>query len=767
MKKITLLIVLVFACVSLSFSAQTKKITQRKGIKIISKSDLKMNHFVDSLIAKMTIDEKLGQLNLVTPIAQTGPFATKNFKEKVQEGSAGNIYGVSGSPSSVHAKLTLAEATRLKIPLLCGMDIIHGFKTVFPIPLGLACSWDTLLIKKTARVAAIEGSAIGINWTFSPMVDLTRDPRWGRVMEGSGEDPYLGGLIARAMVKGYQGEGLSGEASLIACVKHFALYGAAEAGRDYNTTDMSLLSMYQDYLPPYKAAVDAGAGSIMTSFNEINGVPATANKWLLTNLLRNEWGFKGFVVTDYNAVGELIDHGIAANLKEAAALALNAGVDMDMVSEGILAFSKQSLKEGKVTMGQIDAACRRVLEAKYKLGLFVNPYRNYDTDKASKVTLTDENKQLAKEAAIKSIVLLKNDKNLLPLKKNINIALIGPFANDKGEMKSAWAFQGDVKSMVSMYDGIKKQNINVTYAQGSQVSNDTIVNRKNSTKYSADAQQKLEAEAIELAKKSDVVVAVLGESSAMSGEAKSKTDISIPECQRNLLKALKATGKPIVLVLINGRPLTIEADLPNTDAILETWRLGTGAGDALADVLFGNYNPSGKLTMTFPRSVGQIPIYYNHKNTGRPYTSGKTEMYVSNYLDQQNSPLFPFGYGLSYTNFTYSPIVLNDVLLKGDNKTLTASVRVTNSGKYTGEETVQLYLNDMVASVTRPVKELKDFRKIMLQPGETKEVSFKITPEELKFYNKDLKYDWESGDFKVYIGTSSADTQSAQFNWTK
>jgi beta-glucosidase len=737
-----------------------------KSVNRINQQEKEMNLFVGSLMKKMTLEEKLGQLNLVTPMIKTGPFATKNFNSKLKDGSAGNVYGIM-SPNTMQSKLRLADSTRLKIPMINGLDIIHGYKTVFPIPLGLSCSWDTVLVEKTARIAAIEATSVGYNWTFSPMVDLTRDPRWGRVMEGSGEDPYLGGLIARAIVKGYQGNDLKSETSMMACVKHFAMYGAAEAGRDYNTTDMSRISMYQNYLPPYKAAVDAGAASIMTSFNEVDGVPATANKWLFTDLLRKEWGFKGFVVTDFNAIQELMNHGVAADTKEAAQLAINAGIDMDMVSESILANTKQLLKEGKITIAQIDAACRRVLEAKYKLGLFQNPDRNYSPEKAAKVILTTENKLLAKEAAMKSMVLLKNDNHILPLKKETKIALIGPFADDKREMFSMWSFTGDASKVVTILDGIKTQNPNVTFAKGTLLSNDTVFNRKSFSKFDAAEQLKLEDQALQQAQNADVIVAVLGESVSMSGEASSKTDISLSDCQRELLKRLKANGKPVVWLLMNGRPMTIESDMRYADAILDIWRPGTSAGDAVADVLFGNYNPSGKLTMTFPRSVGQIPIYYNHKNTGRPYTPGQTEKFVSNYIDEQNSPLFPFGYGLSYTRFSYSNITLSDTLLQGEKKILTASIRITNTGKYAGEETVQLYLNDCVASVARPVKELKDFKKIMLQPGETREVSFSITPEQLKFYNSNLKYDWESGEFIVYIGTNSDNVQSAKFRWMK
>lgn len=726
-----------------------------------------MNQFVSGLMKKMTIDEKLAQLNLLTPTSSTGPFANKKYAEKLKDGTGGNVYMLSGTPTEVKSKLELAESTRLKIPLLSGLDIIHGYKTIFPIPLGLSCSWNLPLIQQTARVTAVESTAAGYNWTFSPMVDISRDPRWGRVMEGSGEDPYLGGKIAEAMVKGYQGTDLKNETSLMACIKHFALYGAAEGGRDYNTADMSRQTMYQYYLPPYKAAADAGAGSIMTSFNDVESIPATANKWLINDVLKKQWGFKGFVVTDFASIQELTTHGVSSSDKQSAELAINAGTDMDMASELFVGYLKQSLKEGKVSMATIDAACRRVLESKYKLGLFTNPYRNFDQEKEARVTLTKENKTTAKEAALQSMVLLENKNNTLPLNKSSKIALIGPFADSKTEMFSMWVLKGDVNSVVTIYEGLKNSNPNVSYAKGTQISDDDYLGSFAGYGYDPEEQKKLINEALELAQKSDVIVTVLGETKGMSGEAKSRTDISIPNCQIELLKALKSTGKPVVLLLTNGRPLTIEKVLPYTDAVVEIWRLGTEAGSAVADVLFGDYNPSGKLTMTFPRSVGQIPVYYNHKNTGRPYDGGRKKNFKSNYMDQSNEPLYPFGYGLSYTTFTYGDIQLSDSLLTGSNKILKANVNITNSGKYAGEETVQLYLNDPVASVTRAVKELKNFKKVFLQPGETKEVSFDITPEDLKFYNRNLILDWESGEFVVYIGTNSNATNKAKFVWNK
>lgn len=733
----------------------------------MSANELEMSRFIDSLMNMMTVEEKLGQMNLISPSSRTGPFANINSESKLKTGMAGNMFGFDGTASFIHEKRLLSDSSRLKIPLLNGLDIIHGYKTIFPIPLGLSCSWDTTLIEKTARVAAVEATAVGYNWTFSPMVDISRDPRWGRVMEGSGEDPYLGSLIAKAMVRGYQGKNLNDGTSLMSCVKHIALYGANEAGRDYNSVDMSLQSMYQFYLPPYKAAIDAGAISVMTSFNDINGMPATANKWLLTDLLRKQWNYKGFVVSDFNGVHELITHGVASNLSEASILSIKAGLDMDMISEGYVSQLAKAVKESEITLEQINTACRRILEAKYKLGLFGKRVSQFDSQRVEKAVLNIAHLEVAKEATLKSVVLLKNDKNVLPLKKTTKIALVGPFANSKKEMFSMWSFTGDERRVVSIFDGLKKQNPSVSYVQGSQVSNDSIFNARTKTAFCKITQKKLINEAINLSLKSDVIVAVLGESYAMSGEAKSRTELSIPESQRELLRALKRTGKPVVLLLMNGRPLTLEKDLQYADAILEIWRPGTQAGHAVADILFGNYNPSGKLTMTFPRSVGQIPIYYSHKKTGRPYVPGGKENYVSNYIDEQNTPLFPFGFGLSYTKFAYSPITLSDTLVNGSQHRLYASINISNTGSFKGEETVQLYLNDVTASITRQVKELKSFQKTMLQPGETKKLTFEITPEMLKFYNNDLVYDWESGLFNVYIGTNSDETQTAKFKWVK
>ncbi|MDO4164376.1 MAG: beta-glucosidase BglX [Bacteroides sp.] len=746
------IIALLMLCVTTHIAAHTET---------SSKDEKAKDAFITSLMQKMTVEEKIAQLNLVTPTAATGPFRTMNATEKLRAGIAGNVMSVRGSTASVHKRQALFEQTRLQIPLFFGLDIIHGFKTVMPIPLGLSCAWDTLLVERTARVAALEATSMGYNWTYSPMVDISRDPRWGRVMEGSGEDPLLGSLIARAMVRGYQGDNLSSPTSLMACVKHFALYGASEAGRDYNTTDMSHMKMYQNYLPPYKAAVDAGAGSIMTSFNDIDGLPATVNHWLLNDLLRKEWGFNGFIVTDYNCIGELPAHGVAADGYEAAKKALDAGVDMDMSSEHYSTYLKTLLDRQEITLEQIDTACRRVLEAKYDLGLFDNPYKNYGT--TENCILTPENISVAIEAARKSMVLLKNQNNVLPLKPDAKIALIGPAADNKFEMISMWAPDGLADSVCTIRRGLEQRTKFLSYAQGTFLSDHPWL----TDGYTEEAAQQRMDEALGIARDADVIVAVLGEGRNLSGEAKSMTNISMMPCQRKLLQALKETGKPIVLLLLNGRSMTIEAEIEMADAVVDIWRPGTGAGQAVADVLYGDYNPSGKLTMTWPRSVGQIPIYYNAKNTGRPYKDGERGNFKSRYIDSPNAPLFPFGYGLSYTTFNYGDIALSDTLVVGESKTLQATIELTNTGSVSGTEIVQLYVGDPAASVTRPVKELKHFRHVTLRPGEKRKVSFTLTPEDLKFWSNDLKYDWESGLFNLFIGTNSADVKVAQFRWEK
>ncbi|MGB4293328.1 MAG: beta-glucosidase BglX [Bacteroidales bacterium] len=735
-----------------------------------------MDRFVGDLIKKMTVEEKIGQLNLATYTGGvvTGSTVNDASAEKIRNGQVGAFLGVSGVELLKKLQDIAVNESRLKIPLFFGMDVIHGHRTVFPIPLGLSCSWDIDLIEKSARIAATEAAADGLNWVYSPMVDLARDPRWGRVAEGAGEDLYLGSLIAAAMVRGYQGPGLKDSTAVMSCVKHYALYGAAEGGRDYNTVDMSLIRMYQDYLRPYKAAVEAGVGSVMTSFNDINGIPATANKWLLTEVLRNQWGFKGFVVTDYTAINELTNHGLG-DLQHVSALALKAGVDMDMVGEGFLTTLKKSLDEGKITMAEIDQACRRILEAKYKMGLFEDPYRHINEARAKREILKPENLAFAREAAKRSIVLLKNANNVLPLKKSGTVAVIGPLADRPEDMLGTWAFFGDRSKIVTVVQGIKNvggEGVKVVYAKGSELSDDPGLNAALSF-FGSPVQslpgeevetnaQKLLREAVSAARASDVVVAVLGEAAGWSGEAASRSDIGLPATQKRLLEKLLETGKPIVLVLINGRPLTLAWEDENVPAVVEAWAPGTEAGNAIADVLFGDYNPSGRLTMSFPRNTGQIPVYYNHKNTGRPFDANNK--FTSKYLDIPNEPLYPFGFGLSYTTFEYGDLVADKTELKGDD-TLTVIISVSNTGKYAGEETVQLYIQDPVASISRPVKELKGFKKVLLQPGEKKEVSFTVTTEDLKFYNTDLSYNWEPGEFIIYAGPNSADLKQVKVNW--
>ena len=734
--------------------------------------DKKMDAFIADLMSKMTLEEKIGQLTLVAGgDISTGSAVSENIEQKIKSGSIGSILNIPFEVTLNAQELAVNES-RLKIPILFARDVIHGYSTIFPIPLGMSCAWDPELIEKCARIAATEASANGVNMAYSPMVDIARDPRWGRIAEGAGEDPWLGSQIARAVVRGYQGDDLSRENTIMACVKHFALYGAAEAGRDYNTVDMSRRRMYQEYLLPYEAAVKEGAGSVMTSFNVVDDIPATGNKWLLTDLLRNEWGFNGFVVTDYTAINEMIQHGMG-DLQTVSILALKAGVDMDMVGEAFLKTLKQSLEEGKVTQKEIDQACRRVLEAKYKLGLFDDPFRYLNKERSTNEVLTPEHLGTAREIAAKSIVLLKNKNKILPLKKSGTIAVIGPLADNKRDMLGTWAMTDKSDKVVTILEGIKKaggKKVNVLYSKGANITDDPYLSNyirsyfplMNEKKEKIISAEEILSEALKTAGKADVIVAVLGESEWMSGEAASRSNLDIPESQKNLLKALVKTGKPVVLVLVNGRPLTLTWEDEHVDAILETWAGGTEAGDAIADVLFGDYNPAGKLTATFPRSVGQIPLYYNHKNTGRPFDPGSK--WNSKYIDIPNEPLYPFGYGLSYTTFDYSEIKLGNNELKG-NETLTATITITNSGKYAGEEVVQLYIQDPVASISRPVKELKNFRKIFLQPGEKKDVEFTITTEDLKFYNIDLDYVWEPGEFIIHIGTNSRDVKSATVNW--
>ncbi|HLT32977.1 MAG TPA: beta-glucosidase BglX [Aquaticitalea sp.] len=719
---------------------------------------------VDSILGLMTLDEKLGQLNLPSSgDITTGQAQSSNIAKKIEEGKVGGLFNIKSVEKIREVQKVTMEKSRLKIPLIFGMDVIHGYETTFPIPLGLSASWDMEMIKKTAQIAAKEASADGINWTFSPMVDISRDPRWGRVSEGSGEDVFLGSEIAKAMVEGYQGDDLTKNTTILACVKHFALYGAPEAGRDYNTVDMSRIRMYNEYLPPYKAAVDAGVGSVMTSFNEIDGIPATGNKWLLTDLLREDWGFNGFIVTDYTGINEMVDHGMG-DLQAVSALALKAGVDMDMVGEGLLTTLKKSLDEEKITTDDIDNAVRRILTAKYKLGLFDDPYKYCDVSRPQTDIFTDEHRAFARRVSAESMVLMKNSDSILPLKKSGTIALVGPLANTAVNMAGTWSVATKQDKSNPLLDGLKTvvgDSATVLYAKGSNLDYD-LEFEKRVTMFGKEiprddrTDKQLLDEALSIARQSDVVIAAIGESAEMSGESSSRTNLEIPQAQKDLLNALLETGKPVVVVLFTGRPLAIVDETENASTILNVWFPGSEAGLAISDVLFGDVNPSGKLTATWPRNVGQVPIFYNHKNTGRPLanTEGTFEKFRSNYLDVHNEPLYPFGYGLSYTKFDYSNLRLSATSTNFDGS-IDVSVDVTNSGNYDGKEVVQLYIRDMVGSVTRPVRELKGFQKVDIKKGETKTITFKLTVEDLKFYNYDLDFVAEPGMFEVFVGTDS------------
>ncbi len=759
-----------------------------------------MNRFIDALMKRMTVDEKIGQLNLpVTGDITTGQAKSSDIAGRIKRGEVGGLFNLKGVEKIRDVQKLAVENSRLGIPLLFGMDVIHGYETIFPIPLGLSCTWDMKAIEESARIAAIEASADGISWTFSPMVDISRDPRWGRVSEGSGEDPFLGSLIARAMIQGYQGEKLADQLKrndeIMACVKHFALYGAAEGGRDYNTVDMSRQRMYNEYFPPFEAAIEAGVGSVMASFNEVDGIPATANKWLMSDVLRGQWGFNGFVVTDYTGISEMTDHGIG-DLQTVSARAINAGVDMDMVSDGFVGTLKKSIQEGKVSMMTLNTACRRILEAKYKLGLFDDPYKYCDPKRPARDIFTRAHRDAARRIASESFVLLKNDNQTLPLKPTGTIAVIGPLADTRSNMPGTWSVAAVLDRSPSLIEGLREMvgrmdemplnqpnepwyiplmengaNINLLYAKGSNLISDAAyeeratmfgrsLNRDNRT----DAE--LLKEALETANKADVIIVALGESSEMSGESSSRTDLNLPDVQQTLLKELVATGKPVVLVLFTGRPLILNWEQDNVPAILNVWFGGSEAAYAIGDVLFGRVNPSGKLTMSFPQNVGQIPLYYAHKNTGRPLHDGKWfEKFRSNYLDVTNEPLYPFGFGLSYTTFAYSDISLSQSSMDMQGM-ITASVDVSNTGLLPGGEVVQLYIRDLVGSTTRPVKELKGFERIYLQPGQTRTVTFKIAPEMLKFYDYDLQYVIEPGDFQVMIGSNSRDVKTAAFTVT-
>ena len=728
----------------------------------------RMNQFIDDLMGKMTLQEKIGQLNLpVTGDIITGSSVSGDVVSKIKAGQVGGLFNMKGVQSIRALQEVAVKQSRLGIPLIFGMDVIHGYETVFPIPFAMSMSWDMDAIRNSARIASIEATADGICWTFSPMVDICREPRWGRMSEGNGEDPFLGSAICRAMIEGYQGADLTDKATMMACVKHFALYGAPEAGRDYNTVDMSHVRMFNEYFPPYKAGVDAGAGSFMTSFNVIDYIPATGNRWLMTEVLRDRWGFDGFVVTDYTAISEMINHGMG-DLQTVSALALNAGTDMDMVADGFLGTLEKSLGEGKVTMQDIDKACRRILEAKYKLGLFDDPYRYLDAKRAKKDIYTDEHRAAARKLATETFVLLQNKEGLLPLQRTGKIALVGPLANTRANMPGTWSVAAASDRYSTLLEAMRRavgDKAQVMYAKGCNVCYDAEL-EKNSTMFGREMRDErpvdvMRDEAVRIAKECDVIVAAMGEPSEMSGESSSRSDLSILDAQKDLLLALKATGKPIVLLNFSGRATVMDWEVENISTILNVWFGGSEAADAICDVVFGDVSPSGKLTVTMPRNVGQIPIYYNHLNTGRPNPKWFSK-YTSNYLDVPNDPLFPFGYGLSYTTFNYSPMTLSsDSMTTSGN--ITATVTVTNTGNREGTEVVQLYIRDMVGSIARPVQELKGFERISLKPGESRVVNFTINADLLKFYNKDLEYVCEPGEFDVMIGPNSRDVQHKTF----
>ena len=734
----------------------------------------KMDDFIDGLMSKMTLHEKIGQLNLCgAGDIYTGPIASSDIASRLRKGEVGGILNLKDVEAVRKIQDIAVKDSRLGIPLLVGLDVIHGYVTVFPIPLGISCSWDMPAIEQSARIAAIEASADGICWTFSPMVDICRDARWGRMSEGSGEDIYLGSRIAEAMVRGYQGEKpFKNRDNILACVKHFALYGAPDAGRDYNTVDMSRLRMFNEYLPPYKAAVDAGAATAMSAFTVVDGIPATGNKWLLTDLLRDQWGFDGFVVSDASSISEMSAHGMG-DRQDVAVLAANAGLDMDLGSECYMGTLEKSVAEGLVPVTQIDNACRRILEAKYKLGLFKDPYKYCDTSRPSKEIYTHEHRDFARSLAAKSMVLMKNEGNILPLKKEGKIALVGPILTDTKEIQGTWSFPGQPERYTTILDAFKNaagDKAEILYARGCGFADGGNDWQKRNYVYDKGPDFKLRPgteaesdEAVRIASEADVVVAFFGEHEMESGESSSRTELSMAPAQRELLKRLLATGKPVVLVYFIGRPVVLDWESENVPAILNAWFPGSEAGDALADIIFGDVNPSGKLTTSFPRNVGQIPLHYDELPTGRPNNNGdRFAKFTSSYIDGPNSPLYPFGYGLSYTTFEYSPMRLSSDRMTEDGK-ITLTVNVRNTGERDGDEIVQLYIRDLVGSISRPLKQLKGFERIHLKKGDAKDVKFTIDADMLKFYNSALEYVCEPGDFEVMVGPNSAQTEKRMF----
>lgn len=728
--------------------------------------DAAMDKFVDDLMSRMTLEEKIGQLNLqVAGDITTGQAQDTQVAGLVKAGKMGGVFNLKGVEKIRELQKMAVEQSRMGIPLLVGMDVIHGYETIFPIPFALSCSWNMEAVEEAAHIAAKEASADGINWVFSPMVDICVDARWGRISEGNGEDPYLGSQIARAMIRGYQGDYSSRE-NVMTCLKHYALYGAVEAGLDYNTVDMSRLRMYNQYFPPYKAAVEEGTGSVMSSFNIVDGVPATANRWLLDDVLRKQWKFDGFVATDYGSIGEMLPHGVGGDLKHASALALTAGTDMDMCSMGFIGTLEQSVKDGTVSEEAVNTACRRVLEAKYKLGLFKDPYKYCDVKRRKTDIFTAENRAAARRIAAETFVLLKNKAGLLPLKKQGRIALIGPLADTRANMAGTWCVAYTPDKYSTLKEGFEralKGKAELLYAQGCNLMADSA--RQRAAEFGKTIARgddaRLKAEAIETARQADVIVCAMGESADMSGECASRSDLRLPDVQRELLAELVKLGKPVVMLNFSGRPTVLTWEEANVDAILNVWFGGSEAADAICDVVFGDVAPSGRLTMTFPRATGQVPMYYNHLNTGRPVPEGTKDFrkYATNWLDNVNDPLYPFGYGLTYTTFSYGKPTVT-----GSGRTFKASVTVTNTGGRDAVEVVQLYVRDPVASIARPVKELKGFSRVTLKAGESRQVTFDITEKDLSYYDAEGRLVFEPGVFSIMLGHDSSSLQSVDIN---
>ena len=786
----TVLLSLMFLLVgSMGTPAVAHTATPKKKQTTTSKKGkiLPMKEYVDQLMDKMTLQEKIGQLNLmVAGDITTGGAINTQVGSDIAQGNMGGVFNIKGIEKIKALQDIAINNTRLGIPLLVGMDVIHGYETMFPIPLALSCSWDTEAMKAVGEISAKEASADGINWTFSPMVDIALDARWGRISEGNGEDPYLSGVLGAAMTQGYQGTDMRTEEILsnnriMACLKHFALYGAVESGKEYNTVDMSRVRMMNQYLPPYEAVIKAGVGSVMSSFNLIDYIPATANKWMMTDVLRKQWGFKGLLVTDYASIAEILQHGTAKDLKQASEQALKAGTDMDMCSNAFVKHLTQSIQEGKVSEEDINIACRRILEAKYKLGLFSDPYRYCDIKRSKNEIYTQENRKVAREVAAKTFVLLKNEGNILPLKKEGKIALIGPLADTRNNIAGTWSVAQTPEKYTTIKEAMEnalKGKANLLYTQGCNIWRNQQLQKNGEFDKPLNwgDENELKKEALKIAKEADVIVCAMGESADMSGECGSRTNLEMPDVQHELLAELVKMGKPVVLLNFAGRPTVLSWEKQYVPAIMNVWFGGSEMGDALCDVIFGDKVPSGKLTTSMPKTTGQAPIYYNHQNTGRPVPDDnqKFAKYASNCLDVSNGPLYPFGYGLSYTTFEYSNFKLSsqEADINGNQeatewqngKKITATVTVKNTGARDADEVVQLYIRDMVASISRPVKELKGFQRIHLVAGESKEVSFEITPDMLKFYNIELKHVIEPGDFKIMVGANSREVKTLNFN---